>query len=198
MKWEIGPGVRCDLVAYAAPNFSGKRQVMQMFPTGARKGSIDGDVRSVVIRAFPGTQVVLCASDREAWELAAWRCVRLLEGSSLPSQQRNGLPGVRVPDLAYYDRYDAKKTDPEVQQGFETVDRLEQGTSWTFGHGDVSRRIAMIRVHYHDVERALSPEEAVADAILEALRRDHPEAVDTALEAAVGVLGEEARTRLHG
>ena len=99
MRWEVGQGVRCDLVAYAGPNLSGKRQVMQLYPTGARRGRIDEEVRSMVIRAFPGTRIVLCASNRDAWELAAWRCIRILEGSSLASEQRNGLRGVRVPDL---------------------------------------------------------------------------------------------------
>lgn len=198
MRWEIGPGVRCDLVAYAAPNLTGKRQVMQMFPTGARRGRIDGEVRSVVIRAFPGTRVVLCASDKDAWELAAWRCIRVLEASSLPSRERNGLPGVRVPDLAVLDAFDAKKTDSEVRQGFPQVDRLADGTGWTFGHGDVSRRVAMIRVEREDLEAEAPAEERAILAVLEVLRRDHPEAVEAAVEAAVGVLGEAVRERLAG
>ena len=198
MRWEVGQGVRCDLVAYAGPNLSGKRQVMQLYPTGARRGRIDEEVRSMVIRAFPGTRIVLCASNRDAWELAAWRCIRILEGSSLASEQRNGLRGVRVPDLGVYDAFDAKRTDPDVQQGFPHAERLEDGQGWTFGHGDVSKRVAMIRVEREDRLVQPTTDEAALVAVLEALRREHPEAVETALEAAVAVLGEAARHRLGG
>lgn len=188
MRWEIGPGVRCDLITYGGLNLSGRRQVMQMFPTGARKGRIDGtDLRSLVIRALPGTRVVLAASDKDSWQLASWRCIRMLEGSSLRSDTKNGLPGIRVPDIEMFDHHGAKRTDPELQSSYPAVDSLEAGEGWTFGRpGNLANRVAMIRVDREGVGAApvLGAPELVAQGILASLRHSHPDALPAALEAA--------------
>lgn len=186
MRLEIGPGVRCDLITYAGRNLSGRRQVMQFFPTGARKGTIDGtQVRSAVIRALPGTRVVFAASDKDTWELVTWRAVRMLDGHSLKSQQRHGLPGVRLPDLELLDRHGAKKTDPDFESTYPSAETLLEGTGWTFGRpGKLANRVKMIRIHREgDTGLVETNEEVVAAAILESLR-DQPAALSTALEAA--------------
>lgn len=161
---------------------------MQMFPTGARKGRIDGtQVRSLVVRALPGTRVVLAASDKDAWQLASWRCIRMLDGSSLRSDTKNGLPGVRIPDLELLDHHGAKRTDPELQSSYPAADSLEAGQGWTFGRpGNLANRIAMVRVDREGVDAVpvLGAPELVAQGILESLQRYHPDAVPTALEEA--------------
>ena len=188
MRWEIGPGVRCDLIAYGGVNLSGARQVMQLFPTGARGGRIDGaHLRSLLIRALPGTRIVLAASDKDAWQLATWRCIRVMEAHSLRSDTKNGLPGVRIPDLELLDHHGAKRTDPELQSGYPLAETLDAGQGWTFGRpGTLANRITMIRVDREGVDEELVPgaPELVAHGILDALRRSHPDAVPTALDAA--------------
>jgi hypothetical protein len=188
VRWHVGPGVRANLITYGAPNLSGKRQVVQLFPQGARKGTIDGSaVRSLVIRAVYGTRVVLCASKTDAWELAAWRCIRVLEGSSLRSAEKHGLAGVRVPDLAWHDGHGAKRTDPEVQATFPAVETLADGTGWTFGRpGRLAGRVAMIRVEREDATgRVLTPAERVAMAILDTVAVDAPEQLPRLLDTAL-------------
>lgn len=187
MRFEIGPRVRVDLVAYAAPNFSGQRRVLQCFPTGARKGQLDGTrFRSVVVRALPGTRVVFCASDRDTWDIVTWRAVRILEGHSMPSQQRNGLPGVRIPDLDRLDRFDAKRTDPDFESSYPVAETLDDGEGWTFGRpGQLANRVAMIRIEREDIDSSQAdPTRTVTTAILDRLQQLHPDALPTATQAA--------------
>lgn len=194
VRWHVGPGVRANLIAYSAPNLSGKRQVTQLFPQGARKGTIDGSaLRSLVIRAVPGTRIVLCASQSDAWELAAWRCIRVLEGSSLRSEQKHGLPGVRIPDIDWCDRYSAKRTDPEVQATCPAADTLADGEGWTFAHpGQLGGRVAMIRVEREDVSgRVLTPAERVAIAMLDTVAEQAPDHLPTVLQSALTQLEKE-------
>lgn len=201
VHWHVGPGVRANLFAYAAPNFSGKRRVVQLFPQGARKGELDGsELRSLVIRAVPGTRIYLCASRTEAWELAAWRCVRVLTESSLASQEKNGLPGVRIPDLDQHDPWGAKRTDPDMQVTCPAVESPEQGEGWTFAHpGTLGGRVAMIRIEREDsTGRVLSPSERVAMAMLDTLLERAPEQVPAVLDTALQHLERElAGADLH-
>ncbi|MCB9675549.1 MAG: hypothetical protein H6737_10560 [Alphaproteobacteria bacterium] len=187
MKWRVGPGVRCDLVAYAGKNLNGKRLQVQLFPTGARKGTLLGnELSSLVIRALPGTRVILAASDNDAWENAAWRCIRMVPGNFMRSEQRNGLPGVRIPDLDMMDAYTAKKTATDFEASYPYVDRLADGEGWTFGRGGgLKNRVAMVIVDREDVSgRVPTPGEVVASAILGVLRERWPDAVPDALDAA--------------
>lgn len=194
VQWRVGPGVRANLITYGARNLTGKRQVVQLFPQGARKGTIDGEaLSSLVIRATLGTRVILCASQTDAWELAAWRCIRVLEGSSLRSEDKHGLPGVRVPDLAWYDRHNAKRTDPEVQSSFPAVETLAEGEGWTFGRlGRLSNRVSMILVDREDRSGVvLTPVERVAVAILDSIATTAPDALADAVDAATAQLDKE-------
>ena len=194
VEFEVGPGVRCDLVGYSGPNMSGLKQPAQFFPQGARRGRMDGTkLRSLLIRAVPGTRVLLKASKTEAWEQASWRCVRVLARTSVPSGQKNGLPGVRIPDLDRLDEFGARKTDRDFEQSIIQVESLAHGTGWTFGRGLIANRVAVIRIEREDtvVESArvstpsalrqtietLEPWPEARDAVLEMLRRDHPEAL---------------------
>jgi hypothetical protein len=194
VRWQVGPGVRCNLIAYGARNLTGKRQAVQLFPQGAQKGTIDGsEMSSMVLRGVLGTRVILCASTSENWDLAAWRCVRMLEKHSLRSEQKHGLPGIRVPDLELLDTHGAKRTDPDFQSSYPAADSLAEGTGWTFGKvGKLSNRVAMILVDREDVDGVvLSPPERVAVAILEHLVATQPAAVPDALQAACEQLQKE-------
>jgi len=191
VTWRVGPGVRADLVFYTGKNLNGKRQQVQLFPSGARRGSVDGGaVHSMVIRAFAGTRVILAASDSDDWEKAAWRCIRVLEGTAMRSKMRYGMPGVRLPDIDMLDEVDAKKTATDFQSSYTYVDSLADGEGWTFGRaGGLKNRIAMISIEREDdVGRVLTPGEVVARAMLSELREHHPEAVAGALDAAAGSL----------
>lgn len=192
--WRVAPGIRADLVAYGAPNFSGKRQAVQLFPTGSRKGQFkDTSIRSLVVRAPIGTRVVLAASSSDSWSIASWRCIRMLEGQVVPSEQRNGLPGVRIPQLDVLDPFDAKRTDREVESGVPKVDELADGVGWTFGHGgSIGGRVAMILVEREEADGLVrTPAERVAAAMLQRLEATHAGAVAVALDAALEQLAVE-------
>lgn len=191
VTFKVGPGVRCDIVAYGGRNLNGKRQQAQFHPTGAQRGAIDGtQVSSLVIRALHGTRVILAASDGADWQSAAWRCIRVVPGHTVASENRGGMPGVRIPDVDLLDEPGAKKTDTSFEASYAYVDSLDDGTGWTFGRGGgLKNRIQMIRIEREDATGpAASSEEAVARAIVTALRDRHPDAVDAAVQAAVDVL----------
>ncbi len=191
VTWKVGPGVRADIVTYGGRNLNGKRQQAQFFPTGAQRGTIDGSqVSSMVIRALHGTRIVLAASDGSDWQSAAWRCIRMLPGHTMGSAQKTGLPGVRIPDLDLLDEPDAKRTDTGLEASYAYVERVKDGTGWTFGRGGgLKNRIQMVRIEREDATGpAASSEEAVARAMIRALREHHPDAVDAAAEAALDVL----------
>lgn len=186
VKWVIGPGVRCDLVGYAGRNLNGKRSTAQFYPTGSQNGSIDGaELSSVVIRALPGTRIIFAASNKDTWESAAWRAIRMVK-PWMRSAQRNGLPGIRVPDLDLVDTVDAKRSSTEFESSYPFVESLADGTGQTFGRGGgLKNRVAMIRIEREGpTERALTPAEDVARAILTRLQGQHPAAVTAAAEAA--------------
>ena len=191
VKWRVGPGVRCDLLAYSAKNLSGKRTAVQLFPTGARRGDLDGtQCSSVGIRALHGTRVILAASDKDTWELAAWRCIRVLPGTTLLPENPNGLPGLRVPDLDALDPFNSKRAESDLVSTYPNVAKLEDGEGWTFGrNGTLKNRIRFVWVEREDeVARIPTAPEKVARAILSVLQKDYPDAVGPALNAAVDAL----------
>lgn len=152
MIWWIGPRVRCDLVAYSGVNLTGVRRVVQIFPTGSRKGTFRTDeLKSSVVLAPVGVRVVYCTSDDpNRWEEAPWRCVRMVEGHRFTNEQKQS--GVRLPDLHWQTPPEAKRVDPDRQTGFRLVSTLAEAAAvapleWTFGRsGTLHDRIRAIRV----------------------------------------------------
>lgn len=150
MKWVVAPRVRCDMVGYSGTDLSGARYIVQIFPTGSRKGSLRTDeLKSLAIAGHHGTRVILCTSDDdERWEEHPWRCVRLIEGTTFPAN--NDLPCVRIPDLDWMDTFDRKRADTEFQTSVPLVNTVAEGLSkgWTFGRGGGSLKnaVRMIRV----------------------------------------------------
>jgi len=193
IEWRIEPGLRCDIVMYAAPNMSGKRSVMQCFPAGNRKGGkvAPAELKSLVIRAPLGTRVTLRTSASELWEELPWRTVRLLPGHIVPASRSGGMPGVRIPDLDRLDEPHAKSTSRDLLTSYPRS--VGEADGWTFGQpGDLKGRVRVVTISREGVERALTPVEQVARAILEALppkarsevRATAEEAVADALRAA--------------
>ncbi len=179
MRWLVEPGVRCDLVFYAAPNLSGKRATLRVFPGGNKQGTDvqPEDLRSMVIRAPIGTRLVLCRSSGPDWEDLAWRCVRLIEGQVVPPERPGGMPGLRLPDLDLLDAPDAKHTARELQSTYDHAERLVDGRGWTFGRrGELKGKVTTIRIE-RDAPAEARPEGAVprfADALLRRLDAEDP------------------------
>lgn len=133
MEWHIAPRVRCDLVFFAGLNLSGERRVVEVHPVGGRQGDVRGeDIKSLVILGPIGTRVVFATDPTDDWESGSWRAVRLSSGRTYTT--KDGMTGVRIPDLDWLDAYDARRNDPDLEAGFEQVTRLADGTEWTFGH----------------------------------------------------------------
>lgn len=147
MKWVIAPKTRCDIVFLQGLNLSGERTMVQVHPVGGRQGDIDGSlIKSLALMGPLGARIVLCTTeDEDAWEQSPWRAIRLLKGVAFPN--REGVMGVRVPDLDWLDPANARRSDPDTQMGFDEVPTLSAGTGWTFGKmGPIRGHVRMIRV----------------------------------------------------
>ena len=134
MKWEVAPKLRFDLVAFAGLNLSGERRVVEFHAMGGRQGDLaPEDLKSCAIVGPVGLRVVFKTSDDpEDWQRHTWRCFRLLAGKTF--QTKEGRPCVRVPDLDLLTAFDARRTDPDFEEGFEEVATLDGSKEWTFGH----------------------------------------------------------------
>lgn len=134
VRWDIGLGVRAELHFFTGLNFSGQRSTALIFHDGRRQGDeVDGSrVKSCGIIAPFGTRLTLVtAAGEDTWEDMPWRAIVVLDGSTFPSQ--NGRPAVQVPDIDRMDPPTARRTDLELQVGFPLVQRLAEGTGWTYG-----------------------------------------------------------------
>lgn len=194
MNWEIESGLRVDLVCYAGRNLSGKRSVVQVFPGGNRKGNVaTADLSSMVIRARHGTRIVLITAQGSSWTDLPWRAIRMVEGHTVPSERRLGMPGVRIPDLELLDEPAAKRTNRELEATYPAAEGIG-GESWTYGRiGELKGKVVTIRVE-HDVtegtdEAELPEVDALARNVLlgarEAGRSDLP-ALTSLVAAALG------------
>jgi hypothetical protein len=201
--FELGPRIRCDLVAWGGVGFSGKRGIVRIFPTGNVQGTLEPeDVRALVIRAFHGTRVILAARPEGDFEDGPWRCVRVLPGHCLAPEEPQGLPGVRVPDLDRLDAYSARRTATELEQSYPLVSRFEDGEGWTFGtvgFPELKGHVRRIIIERDDAPRVrpLTDGERVARAVLARAREVAPEALPALLEAARGELEPAEITALE-
>lgn len=200
VEWYVAERMRADLVAYAAPNLTGKRSPVQIFPR-SRQGTIQADeLRSLVVRAPYGTRVVLCTRAGDEWEEWPWRAVRVLPGHCLPLMRKGGLPGVVVPDLDLLDAFGAKKTNPDLESSYPLVDRLEDGEGWTFGRAglpSLKGHVRQIRVEPDGapVDRALTSEERLGRRIIEAAAvKLEPGAVDALREVVAEAVADALRS----
>lgn len=147
MRWVIAPKMRADLVFFAGLNLSGERTVVQIFAAGGRQGDIDGTtIKSLAVGGNPGLRVTLCASEDEAtWTMEPWRTIRITKGSFVRNAQ--GEPIVRVPDLDWLDKFDARRTDPDFQEAYPEAASPAEVKGWTGGRpGLLHGHVQMIRV----------------------------------------------------
>ena len=154
IEWETKGRVRCDIIAFAAKNLSGKRTTMRIFPTGSQQGKIaTEELRSMIIRAPYGTRLVLITQPGDDWEEHPWRCVRMLDGDAV-APKKSHLPGIRIPDLDLLTPCEAKKISHDFQISYEFVDTLEEGSGWTLGKGGggkIKGRVKLIRLEREDL-----------------------------------------------
>lgn len=147
MKFELSPKLRADLVCYAGINLSGERRVVDIHVVSGRQG---GDVptaelKSLALIAPLGTRMILKTWDGEDWEAHPWRCIRIVKGHCFRNKEGNFV--VRVPDLETLDKPDAQRTDPEREESYPLVEKLSEGTGWTFGReGDLKGRVKVIAI----------------------------------------------------
>lgn len=199
VRLAVAPKMRCDIVTYAGVNLTGRRASIRIWPSGSIQGGVSSeDLGSMVIRAPHGTRVILATADGSNWEASPWRCIRLVPGFTVPSEDPNGFPGVRVPDLDLLDPPSSRRAQADLQSSYPLVERLEEGTDWTFGRtGSVTLKdhVVLIRVE-RDQEAGAegspddAPQERVSDAqrvaraLLERALEVAPDAVaDLALAA---------------
>ncbi len=138
MRWDIESGLRAHIVGFTGINFSGQRIVVDIWPQGGRqKGDeeLDGRrLKSIGLIAPIGTRMVLMsAATPDNWEVLPWRCIQIVEGKTFDSVQFPGFVGAQIPDLDYVDAPAALRTDPDFSITYPQVDRLEDGSGWTFG-----------------------------------------------------------------
>lgn len=129
----------------------------------------------MIVRAPYGIRVILIADPGPNWEASPWRCIRVLEAHSLLSDHK-GMPGIRIPDLALLDSHEAKKTDDFMESSYPMVERLADGTDWTFGRtGDLNVKLIRVERDRVAVDSALPPADALAREIWRQLCRREPD-----------------------
>ncbi len=201
MRWFVDPGIRCDLVFYAATNLTGKRASMRVFPGGNRQGTAVAteDLRSMVIRAPLGTRVVLCRGSGPEWEDLPWRCIEMMKGKVVPPSKATGMPGVRIPDLDLLDSPAAKHVDRDLQSTYPRAETLDAGTGWSFGRpGELKGKVTSIRIlKPGQREDETSADEQLFTTLLKRVNARDPEAARALVDDLVAVLGEPDPDRVR-
>ena len=151
MQWQINGKVRAHIVCFSGLNFSGERWEVDIWPVGGRQGAdVDASrVKSIGIIAPIGTRMVLMTGTGEdTWQSQPWRCVQVLAGFTFEARDGKRV-GVQIPDLDRMDPPHALYLDPDLIQGYPQVERLEDGSGWTFGragHIQLKTNLRAIRV----------------------------------------------------
>ena len=181
IQFHVEEFTRCDLVGYSGINMSGKKTAVRVFPGRSIRGVFRStELRSLVIRASFGTQVILATRQGSDWEIGSWRCVNVIDGFHVPSARASGFPGVRLPDLDLFNNPDAKRIDADLQSTFPKVQSLAEGEGWTYGNIDEDKlkgNVAQIIIRKAGVaqKKKLSAAQKTARAIL---RVAHAENID--------------------
>ncbi len=193
---EIGERVRCDILAWSGVDFGGKRRVLRVFPTGSIQGKLQSDeLSSMVIRAFHGTRIILCTHATGEIEGGPWRCVRMVPGHTIPSEEARGMPGVRLPHLDRIDLPKSMRTNPELASSYPLVERFDDGEGWTFGARgipDLANHVRRIIIEKDDGPRVrkIGDAERMARLILGQAKQLAPKALPALVDVASAELGE--------
>ena len=157
MKWEIAPRTRLDIVGFEGLNCAGERHVVNIHAVGGRQGDLPATIKSLAISGMPGVRVILMTQGPDVpLTEQTWRCVRLTAKRSF--RNKEGAPTVRIPDLDLYDEPDARRSDTELQSGYEQVSGMGESREWTFGR--TGRRALKGNVAFIRVEPDLPPKAA--------------------------------------
>lgn len=132
MRWDIVGKHRVEMFGFTGINLCGKRDHVQIFPSGP-KGDINGlRLQSIALVAPLGTRIILMtAASAENWQEMPWRAFEFRKGHCFKTEE--GRWGIRVPDLDELNKPNAERTDPDFIESFDHVERLEDGTGWTYG-----------------------------------------------------------------
>ncbi len=193
---ELGEFIRCDILAWSGVDFGGKRTALRVFPTGNVKGELDSEqVHSMVIRAFHGTRLILCTRSTGDFEDGPWRCVRMVPGHTIPSEDPRGMPGVRLPHLDRLDEPSKFRTNQQLATSYPLVERFDDGESWTFGTTGIpviEGHVRRIIIEKDDGPRVrqIGDAERMARVLIDKAREVAPDGLPSLVDVAVAQLGE--------
>jgi hypothetical protein len=144
---EVRGKTRCDLIAFSKPDLVARRTPIQIFPSGVQGKLQAEDLASLIVRAPFGTRITLLRAGHRLDQEGTWRVLRMVKGCAVIPGDPLGLPGIRVPDLDHLDRWDARRTDPELVSSVPRVrDPQAQDKGWTFGWGTEPLKNAVGRI----------------------------------------------------
>lgn len=145
MDWIIDENMRCDIVAWEQPNFSGQAHQVQIFPSG-RQGDLPDKLGSLYLAGPIGTRLILVTSTVSGDFLGSpWRAITLQKGFSY--RAKNGKPLVKVPHLDFVDAPNAVRTDPDFEQSYAIAETLDPAPAWTYGRpGAILHHVTQIRL----------------------------------------------------
>ncbi|MEC7983920.1 MAG: hypothetical protein VX278_02075, partial [Myxococcota bacterium] len=202
IQFQVEEYTRCDLVGYSGINMSGKKVAVRIFPGRSIRGTFrSNELRSLVIRASFGTQVVLATRPGSDWEDGSWRCINLIQGFHVPSAKARGFPGVRIPDLDLLNAPDAKRIQSDFQSSFPMVSSVAAGEGWTYGHIDTDKlkgnitRIIIRKVGLQSTLK-LSPLQQQARSILQVAHEQKVDCFSLLVEAAERTMDADEKTLL--
>ena len=133
MQWIVAPRMRAWIVGFTGINFSGERMEVDIWPSGFRKGDIEGPrLKSIGIMAPVHTRLVLRASTGENWQQYPWRAIEIREGHSFTARDGKRV-GAQIPDLDLVDLPGALRTDPDFAAGYPQVESIDDRIDWTYG-----------------------------------------------------------------
>ncbi|MSP55487.1 MAG: hypothetical protein EXR69_07790 [Myxococcales bacterium] len=148
MEWTVAPRMRMDLVCFAGLNLAGERRIVDVHAVGGRQGGdvAPEDLKSLVVLGAVGTRVLLKTAPGDDWEKHPWRAILVTKAHHYRTKE--GETGVRVPDLDWFDKPDARRTDTEVQETFPYAETYAEGLAsgeWTFGRpGPLKQKVKAI------------------------------------------------------
>lgn len=136
LVWIIGKGVTAELHFFTGISFGGIRSSVRVFHDCRKQGDIvEADrIKCFGIIAQHGTRAVITTSVADNWEAMPWRAVVVQAGTCFTSKA--GHPAVQVPDIDVLDKWDANRTNVELFTSFPAVERLADGTGWTYGRAN--------------------------------------------------------------
>jgi hypothetical protein len=89
--------------------------------------------------------LILKTWDGDDWEQHPWRAIRLIKGAAFKTNE--GGTAIRVPDIEWIDKTDARRTDPDTNESFPFAATYKEGTGWTFGRdGTLKGKVQVVQI----------------------------------------------------